>query len=63
MVQTNMEITEQTISAAEKAQAEKFFKVLVSKRYDVAQMADILGHMGKMLVGLAESLDKDRTLN
>lgn len=51
-----MDNLEQTISAAEKHQAETFFKVLLSKRYDVNQMADILGHMGKMLVGHAESM-------
>lgn len=46
------------IAAAEKAQAESFFKVMVKKGYDVPEMADVMSHMGKMLVGWAEDSDK-----
>jgi len=42
------------LTAKEKAQAESFFKVLVSKRYDVSQMANVMYLMGAMLVKHAE---------
>ncbi len=39
------------------SQAESFFTVLMKKRMDINEMANVIGHMGKMLVVYAEQLD------
>ena len=48
-----MTIEEVLVTPEQKAQAESFFKVLVKKGYDVPAMADILQHMGRILVEYA----------
>lgn len=39
------------------SQAESFFTVLMKKRLDVNEMANVIGHMGKMLLAYAERID------
>ena len=47
-----------TVNRVEKDQAQTFFKVLLKKGHDVSQIANVLSHMGQMLVLYAEDLDE-----
>jgi hypothetical protein len=48
------------LRASDQTQAESFFRVMASKHLTIDQMADIMGHMGKMLVAYAEDIDAKR---
>lgn len=39
-------------------QAESFYRVMCEKNFNVSEIADVLNHMGKMLVAHAEEIDK-----
>jgi hypothetical protein len=49
-----------TIKHEQKEQAQSFFKVMVKKGYDVAEIADTLQHMGQMLIVFAEDQAKGK---